>query len=109
MRIGAPKVFTRTKYFYSTPTNGGYHQEALRVRVKSQVPGIPTTQVSKLASLGSGTHVGKPGDGGGGREKTPACTPGFSFCNEELLLGSIVHIIGDVQDRVSTLRQQKAG
>lgn len=69
MRIGAPKVFTRTKYFYSTPTNGGYHQEALRVRVKSQVPGIPTTQVSKLASLGSGTHVGKPGDGGGAERK----------------------------------------
>lgn len=108
MRIGAPKVFTQTKYFYSTPTNWGYHQEALRVRVKSKVPGISTTQVSKLASLGSVTHVGKPGDRGD-REKTPACTPGFSFCNEELLLGSIVHIIGDVQDRVSTLGQQKAG
>lgn len=68
MRIGVPKVFTRTKYFYSTPTNRGYHQEALRVRVKSQVPGIPTTQVSKLASLGSGIHVGKPGDQETGRK-----------------------------------------
>lgn len=68
MRIGVPKVFTRTKYFYLTPTDWGYHQEALRVRVKSQVPGIPTTRVSKLALLGSGTHVGQPGDWGTGRK-----------------------------------------